>query len=192
MPALIVDPALQAAVIRQFNLRGALSPFELTEKVVPIFDIGQLVGAAPTVVTTLVGSQGIRVGTANAGVYLPVGGIRRNDGDITNSGATVNPAAAAVIVDTGQLAAGTHFFHAIINWNAAILDFQIEWRNAANAATLALWGFQVGTGQPSVQFGPHPLNIATNERLRVVTASGGTGTADATVMTTGANPSSAN
>ncbi len=180
---LIVDPALQASVIRQFNLRGELAPFNLTENVVPIFDIGTLLRAIdPTVVTTLAGSQGVRVGVADAQTFLPTSGPRYEDTSVTNSGATVNPAGGAVIVDTGQLNSGANVFQAIINWNAAILDFQIEWRNAANAATLATFGFQLGTGQPCVQFGPITLGMATDERLRIVSASGGVGTADATVI----------
>ncbi len=182
MPARIIDPDLQARVVRQFNLLGPLAPFNLTENVVPIFDIGQLIGAAPTVITTLAGSQGVRVGTAQSTHYLNVEPTFWSSTDIVNSGAVVNPAAGAVIVDTGQLSAAFKKFWCVINWNAAILDFQIEWRNAANSATLATIGFQVGTGQPSVQFGPVIVSPASNERLRVVTASGGTGTADATVI----------
>ncbi len=183
MPALIVDPALQASVIRQFNLKGELAPFNLTENVVPIFDIGTLLRAIdPTVVTTLAGSAGIRVGVFSSSTFLPTGPSPINDGDVTNSGATVNPAAAAVIVDGGAVAAGGNFqVSCLLNWNAAILDFQIEWRNAANSATLATYGFQLGTGLPHVSWGPFILTMATSERIRIVTASGGTGTADATI-----------
>ncbi len=191
MPARIIDPELQAAVIRQFNLRGALAPFNLTEDVVPVFDIGSLLGNLPTVVTTLAGSTGVRMGTPNAVTYMTVEGTRYDDSDSVNSGAVSNPAAAAVIVDTGQLAAGATILSAIINWNTAILDFQIEWRNAANSANLAVFGLFCGTGQPSVQWGPWVFQMGLNERLRVVTASGGTGTADATIMFNGISTSTA-
>ncbi len=181
MPALIVDPALQAAVIRQFNLRGELAPFQLTEQVVPIFDIGQLLGAAPTVVTTTVDSQGLRVGTASQSTALTVLRPAFDDGNVS-SDVTVNPIAGAVLADTGAVAFGSVFqLSAQINWNTAIVDFQVEWRNAANDTTLAQWEYQVGTGLPHVTFGPVALNMLTSERIRIVTASGGTGTSSSTV-----------
>ncbi len=145
----------------------------------------------PTVVTTLAGAQGVRVGLVNENNYLSTEGTRYNDTDVINSGAVVNPAAAAVIVDSGQLPGGSVVFNAWLNWNAAILDFQIEWRNAANSATIATFGFQLGTGLPHIHWGPFVLQITANERLRVVSASGGTGTADATVMFNGVTASAA-
>ncbi len=184
MPALIVDPALQARVIRQFNLRGELAPFNLTENVVPVFDIGTLTGIAldPRVVTTLAGSQGVRVGTIDAGTYVPTADTVFDDGDVTNRGVTVNPAAGAVISDSGARTSGIHVVHAFINWTAAILDFAIEWRNAANDTTIATWPVFVGTGLPYVHWGPFVFNVVGSERFRVITPTGGTGTADATVM----------
>ncbi len=180
MPALIIDPALQAAVIRQFNLRGELAPFNLTENVVPVFDIGALTGNLPTVVTTLAGSQGVRVGVNANTNFLPVLPPAYDDTDIVDD-VTVNPAAAAVLADTGQLAAGIQMVYAQINWNTAIVDFQLEWRNAANSATLATFQYQVGTGLPHASFGPLTLNVVVNERLRWATAGGGTGTSSSSI-----------
>ncbi len=193
MSALIVDPALQAEVIRQFNLRGELAPFRLTEEVVPIFDIGRLLSlAVPTVVTTLEGSQGVRIGTTGGTDYLPVGPVQIDDGDVTNSGAVVNPGAAAVLVDPGAVV-GSSIRHVegVINWNTAEIDFQVEWRNAANTATLTLWSYFCGAGNASVKFGPWFLNIASGERIRVVTAGGGVGTADVTIVINGVAASDA-
>ncbi len=188
---LIVDPELQASVIRQFNLRGELAPFNLTENVVPIFDIGTLLRAIdPTVVTTLAGSQGVRVGTVTNASYLPTGDAPINDFDVVNSGAVVNPAAAQVIVDTGALG-GTNptYWYAIINNNAAISDFEVQHRDAANAATLATWGFFAGTGQPCVQTHILMLVMAASERLRVVSGSAIVGTVNATIVSNRIGPS---
>ncbi len=176
MTALIVDPALQAAVIRQFNLRGELAPFRLTEQVVPIFDIGQLVGAAPTVVTTTVGTQGIRIGTAGTAA-LVVAQPPLEDANVTDGGFSVNPGAAAVLVDTGALGAGDRTFDAYMN-GSALYDLIIEWRNAANTANIATWSLLVGgvgVGN-NVHWGPHNLNLANNERLRILTGGAVVGT----------------
>ncbi len=181
MPPLIVDPALQAAVVRQFNLRGELAPFTLTEQVIPIFDIGQLVGAAPTVVTTTVDLQGVRVGTLTAAsdgkqalaTQIPFS----EDNQVVDGGFTVNPGAAAVICDSGALAASNRTFDIYANGNA-IYDVIVEWRDAANAVTLASWSLLVGgVGVGNmVHWGPHNLNIALNERIRLVTGGAVVGT----------------
>ncbi len=182
MAALIVDPELQAAVIRQFNLKGELAPFQLTEQVVPIFDIGRLVAFAPTVVTTTVDTQGLRVGTFSPSTFLPAMPVPYNDGDISND-VTVNPTAGAVLADTGALAFGSIFwFEGQINFNGAITDFQVEWRNAANDGTLAIWQYHAGTGGPHVKFGGVTLNMLTSERLRIVSGSAATGTATSSLQ----------
>lgn len=186
--ALIDDPSLLDRILRTFRIKGKIDPFELSDTAVPVFDIGLLtgLGADPTVVTTLADSQGVRVGTVSSQTYVPTEPIPLNDQDVTNSGPTVNPAAAAVIVDSGGLGTfGLKKVSGVITWSATKIDFQVEWRNGANSATVALWSFLVGdTGGHSLQFGPWLLNFATDERVRIVTASGGTGTADATIVVT--------
>ncbi len=176
----IVDPELQARVVRTFNLRGDLAPFRLTEQVVPVFDIGRITGLTPTEVTTLAGSQGIRVGTAGATQNLTTGPVRYNDGDITNSGPVVNPAAAQVIADTGQLTAAHHIIHWLLNIDVGG-DLHVEWRNAANAATLATWPYFIAGGGNASMFQPFIVNIALNERIRVITPAAVVGTVNATV-----------
>ncbi len=184
MPAVIVDQELLASVIRQFNLRGNLSPFNLTENVVPTFDIGKLTALADQVqlVETAEGSAGVRVGTSATNVYVASGTVDVDDGDFTDSGAVVNPGAGQIIVDTGQLGGGNHqvFFNA--RNNAAISDFELQWRDAANAVTIASMIVFAGTGQPTVQFGPIILGVATNERLRVVAGGAVVGTVGANII----------
>ncbi len=179
---LIVDPALQAEVIRQFNLRGELSPFVLTNRVIPIFDIGRLASLnVPQVVTTTEGQQGVRVGTAS-GVALVTAPPSHNDGDITDGGFTVNPLAAAIIADSGQLTAGLHLIDVTVSGNA-IYDFLIEWRDAANAVTLTSWSVLaggVGVTAPA-RIGPLLGSFLTDERIRVQVVSLVAGTVSAVI-----------
>ncbi len=162
---LIVDPALQAEVIRQFNLRGELAPFNLTENVVPIFDIGTLLrDIDPTVVTTLAGSQGVRVGLA-AGDTLQTADKRIEDTNVVDGGVTVNPGAGALLADSGQLAAGTSRIWATFGSTAALSGLELAWRDAADAADLAVWRFLYGAGQ-SIQF-RETCHFLLNERLVV-------------------------
>ncbi len=168
---LIVDPDLQAQVIRQFNLRGELAPFNLTENVVPVFDIGSLTGNLPTVVTTLAGAQGVRVGTTAATTFLPVGPVRYDDQNIFTSGPVVNPGAGAVIIDTGQLGSFPHLVHWQVNNSAALaVDFEVQWRDAANAVTLANWPILAEGGAGHVEMMQQlVLSFQNLERLRIIT-----------------------
>ncbi len=179
---LIVDPALQAAVIRQFNLRGELAPFNLTENVIPTFDIGRITGFDPTVVTTTAGTQGVRIGTPGSQGVVTRPGSHPAAG-IVNSGAVVNPAAGTVLADTGALGAGSRLFHWVINSNAAaVTDFAVEWRDAANLVTVAIWTFFVGGNTESVKmFDQFMLTLAANERVRIVNTAVVVGTVNATI-----------
>ncbi len=193
MPALIIDPALQAAVIRQFNLRGELAPFNLTENVVPVFDIGALTGNLPTVVTTLAGSQGLRIGTLGGNPYLVTESPRYDDTDVVDSRSVTNPTAGQVLADSGQLSpANQQLCAAVISSDGALSDFSIQWRDAANAVTLASWTFILGTaGTSSVNWGKFNLNFSNNERIRIVSDSAVTGDVAATIMTVNISPSEA-
>ncbi len=181
---LIIDPALQASVIRQFNLRGELSPFLLTNRVVPTFDIGTLVTAVvPTVVTTQAGSTGVRIGTLNDATAVITSKPGINDNDVTDGGTSINPAALTVLVDTGPIVGqqGQLWFYAIIGANVPV-DFRIEWRNAADAATVAAWTILVG-GPSAVPFA-FELNLEdmqVNERIRIVNVGAVVGTVSSNI-----------
>ncbi len=172
MPALIVDPALQAAVIRQFNLRGELAPFQLTEQVVPIFDIGQLIGETrdPTVVTTLLGSQGVRVGTLDGNTVLPVvigPALSDTDDVFDDSGIVTNPAANTVLINlVAPGVAVTEDIEIFISADV-IGQFVVEWRNAANAANLETWTVIAGGPSSSVFTWRKQIRFAGSERIRV-------------------------
>ncbi len=173
--ATIVDPELQADIVRELNVRGVLAPFQISEVAIPVFDIGRLAGLAPQVVTTTAGSQGVRVGLSAADQFLGVAEPATDDGDNVDGGIIVNPGAANVNVDSGQLAAGQHVITAIISANV-VVDFRIEWRDAANAVTLASW--TILSGGPSAVPFQFKMNAAMllNERVRVVNIAAVVGT----------------
>jgi len=156
-----------------------MSPFILTNRVIPTFDIGKLVSATvPTVVTTTEGNQGVRVGTGSPASGVTISEARTPFGGITDGGYQVNPGAAAVIVDTGQLVAGDHTITAWLN-GSALFDVILEWRDAANAANNASFSLLVGGAGVGdhVQFGPmHMGPVLTNERFRIVTGGAVVGT----------------
>ncbi len=185
MPALIIDPELIAAVTRQFNLRGELQPFNLTENVVPIFDIGRLIGIAEIQkVATPDSAAAVRVGVN--GTFLPIGHPEAEDGDIFNDDDT-NPVATTVLADTGQLTAGVHLVHATYAQDTgAATDFALEWRNAANNATLAVWR---AFSEALFDFGPRWLNFATDERIRFIQNANITGDVATTISAVLADPS---
>ncbi len=194
MPALIIDPQLQASVIRQFNLRGELAPFNLTENVVPIFDIGRLLTQTldPTVVTTLAGNQGVRIGVAGNTNYLQVGPPLLGTADVDNARTVVNPGAGVLIVDAGAASTGNRWVQGTINSDGAISDFDLEWRNAANSATLATYTMFCGTGQPSVPFGPFVFAFVGTQRVRIIAGAGVTGNVNGSIITAGISDSVAN
>ena len=174
MPALIVDPALIAAVTRQFNLRGALQPFNLTENVVPTFDIGKLTGLDPIpqqVVTPGLAST-VRIGTVGNN-HVRVGFSEFAPANVISS-IDVAPAAGTVLADSGQLAAGTNYFQALMSHDDSVdVHIELQWRNAANAANVAAWPIFIQ------QRWEHwfMINNALNERIRWVNIGAVAGTA---------------
>ncbi len=180
---LIVDPALVASVVRQFNLRGEMSPFILTNRVIPTFDIGKLVSATvPTVVTTTEGAQGVRVGSAS-GFALAVAPPNPNT-FVVDGGFQVNPGAAAVLVDSGALSEGNRVIKAYLNANA-IYDVIVELRNAANTANVKTWSLLVGgVVTPNMVVFEEAIAFAASERVRVVTGGAVVGTISSTIAGT--------
>lgn len=154
--ARIIDPDLIAAIVRQLNVRGELAPFDISQVAVPVFDIGKL-----TALDTIQA-----VGTRSDQTFVPGAPPALNDGNAL-SDVVNNPAAGASIFDSGQLAAGIIWltFSATTDVTGTLLELQ--WRNAANAATLASWNFLMEPGQ-TVSIGPFSPSLLLNERFRVV------------------------
>lgn len=162
MPAIIVDPGLIARVTRQFQLRGQLQPFNLTENVIPVFDIGKLTGVDVTKVATPDSETAVRVGTSAA--HLTVGEPAHDAADVFQTSAS-SPTGGTILSDTGQLTAGIHRIEVWTGQDSGSQEhLQLEWRNAANNATLATWNL-LSVGQ--FHFGPIYTDMATNERFRL-------------------------
>ena len=157
-------PQLIADVIDQLNVRGPLGVLNLSDEVRPVFIIGSRPGSLQ------VTSQ--PVAFPSASVFF---------------GEAALPAANTIVVDTGVLPAGDYDVLAHISSHqqgAASLATQLQHRDAANAATLAvLLSAFVSAGAGTAGTGDVflPLigyTLAINERLRVITpasnaASGG-------------------
>ncbi len=176
MPALIVDPELLAAVTRQFNLRGELQPFNLTENVVPIFDIGRLLALDPPIPTQVVtpgSAVAVRIGVNNTSTSLQVALPFFQDANIFDD-TSAAPGAGTVLADTGQLTNNVQFMQILLSHSdGANETFEIQWRNAANNATLATL--------PVTLEHVVTLNLSfdteLNERVRIVNITAIAGTA---------------
>ena len=84
-----------------------------------------------------------------------------------SSGRLVNPAIDAVLLDTVALAAGTRTPHAIVT-STVSAQFELQWRDAANAATLRSQMLSVvALDTVEVTFN-QPIQMALNERLRIL------------------------
>ncbi len=161
---LIIDPELQAQVIRQFNLRGELSPFLLTNRVVPTFDIGKLASTVPTEVVSPGLTSSVIVGLVGGNRHMSVAPPTTEDTEIDGD-RTAGAAAGDVLADTGQLTAGLHWIRAGLTYNATTESFDLEWRNAANAASLRTIPFEIEAGDGLVEI-IFVGNFLVNERIR--------------------------
>jgi len=168
MPAIIVDPELLGAITRQFQLRGELQPFNLTENVVPIFDIGRLLALDPVVPTQVVspGSTfAVRVGLSGSD-HLAVGAPGFDSSDVIVD--TQNAiAAGTVLADSGQLSTGDFYVDCSISQNdGTTVDLALEWRNAANTGDILVIPFFAGLRVGKLF---NFRGILTDERFRLVT-----------------------
>ncbi len=166
MPAEIVDPDLQAQVIREFNLKGALSPFNLTETVVPIIDIGRLLSVAVQEVVTPGQADSVQIGIGATDESLPVS-FPSHVSTNAFEDSTAAPAAATVLVDTGQITTASEYFiqFSVSHDDAALRHFELQWRDGANAANLAVYPFW--TSQDKA-FWLYPSITGSNQRFRLV------------------------
>ncbi len=179
MPAIVVDPELIARLTRDFQLRGTLKPFNLTEDIVPIIDLGPLLTTpTPTEVVTPDLATMVAAGLSAAARHYA--GAEPDSTALNVQGTALNPSAGDIVGDTGQLAAGQHFCVATFTVDASSALVQLEHRNAANNALIDSWAFQVDPGQTVIM--RPTLTFATNERLRWNTVIGFTGNAAANVM----------
>ena len=168
--ASIVDPDLIANIVQQLNVKGALSPFEISEIAVPVFDIGRLAGLTGVQKIATPGSDvAVRVGTSSDTITVATSLPRVAAASMFDSGAIVNAGAAADILDTGQLAAGLHLVQVTMSTDTAIF-FQLQWRNAADAANNATFTFvAIPGGVMKLNF---MVTLVLNERFKVINGGG--------------------
>lgn len=103
-------------------------------------------------------------------VSVQAGGAPRKNPTVAAGEATA-PAAAALIADTGALAAGTYYLEGTIAFDgasAAGKSLKVEHRDAANTSTLAV--IARGPCGGAMGFGAERIVIAANERIRVIVA----------------------
>lgn len=141
-------PQLVADLIRELRLTGQLGILEMSDQVIPTINVGNV---RPTEITV------------NPPTF---------DSAEIFSGAVATPNINSVIVDTGQLPEGIYdvLMGLSVNQPSTGSDLDFQWRDAANAATLADWPTKIGTTVPVPDNGPRfifSLNIALNERLRL-------------------------
>jgi hypothetical protein len=96
------------------------------------------------------------------------------------AGIQVNPAASAVLADSGPKAGGAFDALVILGANVAVVA-TVEWRNAANTANVKSQVIAVGANQViQLKF---PVDLALNERVRVLNNAAVTGSVQASVFT---------
>ena len=177
--AKIVDPELIADIISALNVQGALAPFDISQIAFPVFDIGRLAALNPQPVVTPNLLSSVRVGLV-ANNHLTVANPPVQDTEIV-FGLAVAPAGGTILADTGQLAVGVHTFQGMAGHNDGVTrQFDLEWRNAANAANLMVWSFMI-SNEPFV-FDLVPNISVANERFRWVNVSAVIGNAATSVQ----------
>jgi len=151
-------PQLVSDIITQLQVRGQIGLLDLVPTMQPVY-----LASART---------GISLGTLTFPTF--------NDAGILNSFATA-PAAGAVLIDTGQLAAGTWDIYCSISLtdaNAPALGAHIDFqhRDAANAVNLSIPMNvpvqQTGTANNNVFIPIIGIDVALNERFRIQNAGG--------------------
>lgn len=155
-------PLLVADLISELRLIGGVGLLNFLPEVRPTYIVGSRAGALTV--------------TAAPVIYLPA--------EIA-TGRTTNPAANAVIVDTGQLAAGDFDVKAFMTAVGATMTrelIELQHRNAANSATINAWQMGMVGGATVHMEVDFSLTIATNERLRVLIGQTLTGICGGTIM----------
>jgi len=155
-------PLLNADLISDLSLIGALGLLNFLPEVRPTYIIGSRAGALQV--------------TASQPVFLSAEVF---DAQVTN------PAANAIIIDTGALPAGDYDIQAFMSYSYSVSGTDgfliLEHRDSANAATLSAWRLPNPTRDNDMSMS-FALELALNERLRVRNETGATGKAAGTIM----------
>jgi len=142
-------PQLTADLISQLRLTGTVGLIDFLDAVRPVYIVASREGALAF--------------TASQPLFTSAG---------VSSGFAVNPLANAVIADSGPLPAGDYDIFASMSMNGNLTatgHIELQHRNAANAATLAVLLDMSGGGVPNDIHADIPAlgyTLALNERLR--------------------------
>lgn len=139
----IQKPGLFEDLVRRIGVNRPSQPFILDGDVIPVVLVDSAVSfvAAPTPAYT-----------------VP---------DIFTEGPQTNPAAGDILATTGPLAVG--FYSVQLNFTTTELnDFDLEWRNAGDTATLIALRFRAAPSQLGA-FLTRMAIVNANERFRFVT-----------------------
>jgi len=149
------DTEALAETIRVLNIVGPLGRFNVLDTIIPTFSMGEVAQQTIQVVSPSFRST-----------------------DIFSTGIQVNAAAGLVLADTGQLAVGTYdmLLQMSSSQDEVATEFQVQFRNAANAANVAVWPYVMRGTDAVIATLTFALEIAANERLRIVNIAAGAGT----------------
>lgn len=140
VPQSLDDDAV-ADLVRELQVAGRLGVLNVSDVIVPMYLLGQRQPLDITVVPP---------------VYL--------SSEVFSAGMLVAPAAATVLADTAALTIGDYDF-IVDNACGGPVWYQIQHRDAANAANVNEWGVVVNASAYRL---PLSLTLANNERLRVL------------------------
>ena len=149
-------PQLTADLISVLRLTGTLGLLGLSDVVVPVVNVANI---RPTDVT--------------------IAPVDYDSAEIFN-GDVIGPGANAVILDSGARAAGIYdvFMGCSMLSSAITSSLRFEWRNAANAANLAVWPTIISGAAVvanSLPIGPFGVNLGLNERIRLLSLTANAG-----------------
>jgi len=148
----VTDPILIADLIRLLSVKGALGRMPLADVVVPVVSLGDVV----------VPSINVRAPSFRAG-------------DVFSAGHQTNAAANFVHADTTALPAGVYDVVIVISSSTGTGVWNVEHRDAANAANLALWPIMMPGGAATAAVclnQPFSYELAVDERLRILSTIG--------------------
>jgi len=157
----IDSPELVARLIRDLSLIGQVGLLNLAPEVRPVYLVG------------------------DAGITLAVAGVIFEPGEVID-GFDSSMVAGQVLVDTGQLLAGTFdcqfWLSASLETGVNSSALILEHRNAANDANVSRWALPVVDNHTNAMMLDVSLVVAANERFRVVNNVISTGSHAATIM----------
>jgi len=149
----VTDDDFVDDMIRDLKVVGRLGVLDVSDKIVPIYLLGQ-----------------------RTAFKLSVQQPSYNVAEIFSGGLLLNPGAGTVIADTTALAIGTYDFIVDLTTVAANVSMEIQWRDTANVADINNWTIRLANAGMTAYRWTMAISVLPLERLRVVnTAAPGAG-----------------